>query len=213
MNSFHPTQNTTYWAIACAVWVCWPASSDAGELLKNSDFSRGIVVVGDEQQRIDFFGKSGNWYFVDGGPEKGAWTLSDGVLRVGSVVAALGFGVHAPEHLVVDLPPGAKTFSCIVGIDHAVRYANGCVRCRIVGADRERPLWSSQWIRAKDDPVRVGPLEISNTTRLELIAEMAHRDRPQGAAPFDIGDHVDWLYPTITVDLQPTSVTLSREEP
>lgn len=129
-------------------------------------------------------------------------SVKGSLLRVGNCVAASGFGTHAPSRLVVELPPGAQTFRCRVGIDRLVRHVGGCVRCQVADPGSKQPLWTSPLIRSDDDPLRVGPLDVSGTTRLELITEAAHEDRPRGAAPSDVGDHVDWLVPTITVDLK-----------
>jgi len=46
----------------------------------------------------------------------------------------------------------------------------------------------------------VGPLEVAGVKRLVLVTEFGDEGRPQGAYPLDIGDHVDWLMPFVTLD-------------
>jgi hypothetical protein len=43
-------------------------------------------------------------------------------------------------------------------------------------------------------------LDVSSARQLVLAADMAHANRPHGADPMDVRDHVNWLIPWVTVD-------------
>ena len=46
----------------------------------------------------------------------------------------------------------------------------------------------------------VGPLPLTGAKRLVLVTDFGHDDRPADAYPLDIGDHVNWLMPLVTID-------------
>jgi len=121
-------------------------------------------------------------------------------LRSGRITAAWGLGTHSHSEIAFELPPGAKSFHTLVGVDAAVGQG-GCVR---VGAYRDRvggePLFVSRTLSGADEPESVGPLDVGGAKTLILVTAMAHDGRPAGADPFDIRDQVCWLMPTVTVD-------------
>jgi hypothetical protein len=122
------------------------------------------------------------------------------VLRCGSYLCDLGISTHSYSELAVQLPPGAKTFSCLVGLDRVVG-PGGCVRCAIHrDSPTGQPLWQSGLIVGAKDPLRVGPLDVRGVQRLVFVTDFAHDERPEGADPGDIRDEVDWLLPLVTVD-------------
>ena len=126
-----------------------------------------------------------------------------GVLQSGQVTAGLGVGTHSHSEIAFELPSGAKRFSGLVGLDDAVGDG-GCARARIYRENvAGKPLFDSGLLRGSDGPVRVGPLSVADAKRLVLVTEFAHQDRPPGADPLDIRDHVDWLLPMITLDGAP----------
>lgn len=122
-----------------------------------------------------------------------------GPLQSGQLAVGLGVGTHSHSEIAFELPPGATQFTAMVGLDDVVGDG-GCARAKVF---RDRvagtPLFDSGLLRGHDDPARVGPLNVANAKRLVLVNEFAHQDRPPGADPFDIRDHVDWLLPMITV--------------
>jgi NPCBM/NEW2 domain len=94
-----------------------------------------------------------------------------------------------------------------VGLDRAVGDG-GCVRCKIEADDhgRSKALWDSGIIQGKDGAQRTGPIEIAGVSRLQLVTEYAHDDRPPGADPLDIRDCAVWLAPLVKLDLASASV-------
>ncbi len=127
-------------------------------------------------------------------------SVTGGDLRSGLITAVWGVGTHSHSEIAFQLPPGARRFHAVVGLDAAVG-GGGCVR---VGAFRDRvegkPLFTSPLLTGADDPVTVGPLDISGANTLILVTAMAHAERPPGADPFDICDQVNWLMPTVTLE-------------
>jgi len=123
-------------------------------------------------------------------------------LQSGRITVGLGLGTHSHSEIAFDLPPRARQFTTMVGLDDRVGDG-GCVRVKVY-RDRVsgRPLFSSGLLRGTDDPVPVGPLNLAGAERLVLVTEFAHDDRPPGADPFDVRDEVDWLLPTVTVEPQ-----------
>lgn len=123
-----------------------------------------------------------------------------GVLRSGRIAADLGAGTHSYCAIAFDLPPGAKEFTTLVGIDAGVGE-NACAAGKVyrdkVGG---KPLWAADVLRGDEEPVRVGPLDVSKAKRLVLVADFAPQKRLDGAYPFDIGDHVNWLLPMLTLE-------------
>jgi len=122
------------------------------------------------------------------------------VLRSGRITADLGVGTHSYSELAFDLPPGAKEFSTLVGIDASVGDG-GCATCKIY-QDKVagKPLFSGEFLRGGAEPVRAGPFALGNAKRLVLVTDFADQNRPAGAFPLDIGDHIDWLLPMLTID-------------
>jgi len=130
------------------------------------------------------------------------------LLRCGSLFCGLGVGTHSYSEVAFSLPPGARAFSCTVGLDRAVG-AGGCTRCAIhQDAPGGRRLWRSNLLVGSGPPVRVGPLSVDKARRLVLVTEFAHPQRPRGADPGDIRDEVNWMMPLVTVD--PASLALDE---
>jgi len=122
------------------------------------------------------------------------------VLQSGRITADLGLGTHSYSEIAFDLPPGAKEFSTLVGIDASVGDG-GCATCKIY-QDKVagKPLFASEFLRGGAEPVRAGPLALGSAKRLVLVTDFADQNRPAGAFPLDIGDHIDWLLPMVTMD-------------
>ena len=122
------------------------------------------------------------------------------VLRCGSFFGDMGFGTHSYSAVAFDLPPGARTFSCYVGLDRSVG-SGGCTRCAIHrDAPTGKQLWRSGVLIGSDQPGRVGPIAVDKARRLAFVTDFAHDNRPRGADPGDIRDEVNWLMPMVTVD-------------
>ncbi|MGB2822097.1 MAG: NPCBM/NEW2 domain-containing protein [Phycisphaerae bacterium] len=138
------------------------------------------------------------------------------MLRCGSYFGGLGIGTHSYSQVAFQLPPGARTFSCHVGLDRSVG-AGGCVRCAVRRDSASgKQLWRSGLLTGSGKPVRVGPVPVDAAGRLVLVTEYAHDGRPHGADPGDIRDEVNWLAPMVTIDpaaLRLTSEMLARYVP
>ncbi len=122
------------------------------------------------------------------------------ILQSGPLTVGLGVGTHPYSEIAFELPPGARRFITLVGLDHVVGEA-GCARVMVYrDAVAGEPLFSSGFLRGAETPVLIGPLDVTHARHLILVTESAHDDRPPGADPLDIGDHVDWLMPMVFLE-------------
>jgi hypothetical protein len=121
-------------------------------------------------------------------------------LAAGSRESDLGIAAHAESAIAFELPPAAKTLELAVGFD-AAAGRGGCVRCKVV-AEREtgKLLWDSGVFEGKDGLKTTGSLNVAGISRVVLVTEFAHDDRPAGADPLDIRDSVVWLAPLVKLD-------------
>lgn len=136
-----------------------------------------------------------------------------GMLRSGGRDYGWGIGVHAYSELHFPLHPLVRSLTTGVGLDQVVG-AGGCARSRITLADGQTAsLFESPLLIGAANVVNTGALSIDPASaadaqsRLRLIVETAHDQRPRGADPFNIRDTVDWLEPTFLLDQD----ALSRE--
>lgn len=128
-------------------------------------------------------------------------SVRGGALESGKLASDLGLGMHSHCEVSFELPPGALEFSAWVGLDRNVGNG-GCVECRVfLDGLSDEPAWQIDFLRGGDEPSRIGPIEVRSATRLVLVVEYAHDNRPEGADPLDIRDEVVWLAPRVTVDL------------
>lgn len=122
-------------------------------------------------------------------------------LAVGEQTYATGYGVHASQALLVSLPPGAKSISGSVGIDRSVG-GRGCIKAMLRReSNNGAELWKSDFIRGGQTPATFTNINVQGAKTIALVADAAATDFPDNADPLDIGDHVDWLAPLVTVDL------------
>ena len=120
----------------------------------------------------------------------------------GSFEADLGLATHSHSELAFDLPSGASNLITAVGLDQAVGQG-GCVRCKIVAENPEgKVLWDSGILLGAYGPKPTGQINVAGLSRVVLVTEFAHDDRPKGADPFDLRDQVVWLAPLVKMDLQ-----------
>jgi NPCBM/NEW2 domain len=113
-----------------------------------------------------------------------------------------GFAAHAQSQIAIDLPREARSLELAVGMDQTVGDG-GCVRCKVVGeaVEGHHVLWDSGVLQGKDGVRNTGRLTVAGLTRVQLVTEFAHEDRPAGADPLDIRDCVVWLSPLVRMDL------------
>ncbi|MBN2475620.1 MAG: NPCBM/NEW2 domain-containing protein [Pirellulales bacterium] len=121
-------------------------------------------------------------------------------LQSGQMTVALGLGTHSHSEIAFEMPPEARLFRTIVGLDDRTGDG-GCAKVVIYRNDTSgEPLYASGFLQGASDPLRVGPLDVRGAERLVLVTEFAHDGRPAGADPFDVRDHVDWLLPMLSIE-------------
>lgn len=105
-------------------------------------------------------------------------------LRLGQRVFEHGLGTHAHSELVLHLPPGAKTFRAVVGIDHNADTGGTRGSAQFVVQADDRELFRSPTRRASDEPLPVTvPLPAG-------LKGLVLRVEPTADGPAH--DHADW---------------------
>jgi hypothetical protein len=125
-----------------------------------------------------------------------------GPLHSGGLDALWGLGVHARNALAFPLPDSARLFRANVGIDAAADGA-GCVVAKVyVTQPASQLLFESKPLVGGGPTAYTGQLALGGGAgrHLVLVAESAGPLRPEGGEPLDIGDHLDWLEPTLVLD-------------
>jgi hypothetical protein len=118
-------------------------------------------------------------------------SLAGGVLRLAGNEVASGFAVHAPYQLDFDLPPSARRFHATLALDPSVG-SGGCAKGIVQASGKT--IFTSPLLIGSSQAVNVN-LEVGR--RMSLIADAALDDRPTGADPFDIRDHLNWIEPLV----------------
>ncbi len=121
-------------------------------------------------------------------------------LRSAGASHAWGLGTHAQCELHYELPGNAMQFQASVALDDAAGRG-GCARAAVyLNRSDGKPLYESPLLYGERKIHSSGRLQLptaANARRLILVTSQAGADRPQGAAPFDIQDHVNWLEPVL----------------
>ncbi len=130
-----------------------------------------------------------------------------GDLRCANHAFGWGLGVHATTRMGFELPACASAFRCAAGLDEIAGH-RGCARVSVLLLDsksgRVTSLYRSEHLIGSSKFIDVSPIALPvdgrEDCRLVLQADSAANDRPIGADPFDVRDHVDWLEPMIELD-------------
>ncbi len=130
--------------------------------------------------------------------------VAGGELRSGRVRCLWGFGVHAPNEMVFRLPDFARTFQSGLGIDAAVGDSGYAVAKVYLNEASGTPVFQSKPLRGSQPAVSTGEIALvsgnSAARQLVLVVEDGGDAGGPNADPLDIGDHVDWLEPTLLLD-------------
>jgi hypothetical protein len=131
-------------------------------------------------------------------------SVAGGELRSGGVRGLWGFGVHAPNELVFALPDSALVFRGGLGIDASVGDS-GCVVGKIYVNDASgQPLYQSPPLSGSHTVIGVGNVVLARgpaaPKRLVLVMDDGRAAQGANAVGLDIGNHADWLEPTLVLD-------------
>ncbi len=122
------------------------------------------------------------------------------LLAAGPRESDLGIAAHAHSAIAFDLPPGSRSLESAVGLDKSVGHG-GCVRCQIVAeGGTGAVLWDSGIFQGRDGLRLAAAIDVRGLSRVVLVTDYAHADRPAGADPLDIRDQVAWLAPLIKLE-------------
>lgn len=110
-------------------------------------------------------------------------TTSGHSLKLGKSTYSKGLGMHSACEVTWAVPPGAKRFEAVVGLD-AVFGQKGSARIGVLlDGKKVDPGWKKE-LTARTAPVAV-KVPLSKATRLTLIVDYGLRG--------DIADHVNWV--------------------
>jgi hypothetical protein len=131
-------------------------------------------------------------------------SVAGGELRSGGVRCLWGFGVHAPNTMVFRLPDSARAFQSGLGIDAAVVDSGYVVAKVYLNEASGTPVFQSKPLMGSQPAVGTGEIALASgnsaARQLVLVVEDGGDARGPNADPLDIGDHVDWLEPTLLLD-------------
>lgn len=150
----------------------------------------------------------------------GAWTVEVNQsvkgtpLRSGSRLYGWGFGVHSTNLIEFELPEVAQGFRGSVGLD-ASAGSGGCARALVyLGSTERDPAFRSPHLIGSQKVEEIETISLADlragNRKLILVADAAQNDRPAGADPLEIRDHVNWLEPVILLDPEQLGVELRR---
>ncbi|MFP6693969.1 MAG: HEAT repeat domain-containing protein [Pirellulales bacterium] len=130
--------------------------------------------------------------------------VQGGELRCGDGQYEWGFGVHADSVLSFHVPEIATEFRSQFGLDR-IAGTRGCARTfvRLRTGDRAVKLYQSPILIGSASPINTGTVKLpkfEGGSKLELVADSAHQDRPSGADPLNIRDMLNWLDPQLGLD-------------
>ena len=129
--------------------------------------------------------------------------VAGGKLRSGGVGYLWGFGIHAPNALVFRLPDSARAFRCDLGIDDAVGES-GCVVAKVfLNEATGTPVFQSKPLLGAQLAISTGEITLArgNSAARQLVLVVEDGGEARAARnPLDIGDHADWLEPTLVLD-------------
>jgi hypothetical protein len=128
--------------------------------------------------------------------------VAGGELRSGGLGYFWGFGVHAPNTLTFRLPDSARAFQSGLGIDATMGDA-GCVTARVfLDGPSGAPVFQSDPVLGSRMAISTGAIGLirGSSPAHHLILAVDSGARASGANPLDIGDHANWLEPTLFLD-------------
>jgi hypothetical protein len=138
-------------------------------------------------------------------------------LRSGDKLFGWGIGAQAACEWTIELPATVAAFHTGVGLDESAGVG-GCARGLIyLNEAQGQPLFETKLLIGAGEVIDSGRLPLagpaSGEKRLLLVADPADKDRPSGADPFDIRDHVDWLEPTLELSPERLREEVERRMP
>ncbi len=114
---------------------------------------------------------------------------------------AWGLGTHAASRLEFAVADYAKIFRGRVGLDR-LAGSGGCAQALVYVNGGAEPRYKSPLLTGSSRAYDLGRIVLTGDPprTLSLVSAAAHRERPPGADPFEIRDHVDWLEPVVELD-------------
>jgi hypothetical protein len=98
----------------------------------------------------------------------------------------LGLGMHSRSKVTYDLHAEYRKFSSVVGIDDAAQGLGSVVFSVEIDG---RVIYKSPLLTGRDQPLQIGPLDVTGAKQLALMVDFAARG--------DIRDYADWCDPIL----------------
>ncbi len=134
--------------------------------------------------------------------------MAGGELKSGGLQYFWGFGVHAPSELVFPLPDSAQAFRSGFGLDSSVGDFGSVVAKISIGDSAAAPLFQSKPLAGSRSAISTGDLVLGHHVPMvgdkpgarNLLLTVEDGGNAQGPVALAIGDHADWLEPTLVLD-------------
>jgi hypothetical protein len=127
-----------------------------------------------------------------------------GLLASKTLEFGWGLGVGGGTELTFDLPPGARSLRAAVCLDRSAGDG-GCVRPRVfANAASGKALWEGPILVGSEKVLDTGAIALQDaapaTKTIVLQSDPVLTNKPAGADPLDIRDHVNWCDPLVGLD-------------
>ncbi len=115
------------------------------------------------------------------------------------------------------MPDSARTFHSGLGIDAAVGDS-GCAVAKVyLNEASGTPVFQSKPLLGLQSAVSTGEIALASANlaarQLVLVVEDGGDARGPNVDPLDIGDHVDWLEPTLLLDPAKLRAAVAKYRP
>jgi hypothetical protein len=130
-------------------------------------------------------------------------SVPGGPLASATLEFGWGFGVAGATNLSFEMPAAARSLRVSVCLDRSAGNG-GCVRPRVLLGGDDQPLWAGAVLVGSEKVLDSGRIALPRRDEprtITLSIDAMIENRPRGADPLEIRDHVNWCDPIVELDL------------